>query len=66
MKVTCKFFYEGEPVEWIDENLRKLMETYGWEWYAQGYNLESGERDIVFDRIFPLDDAKSEKKKKSS
>ena len=37
-------FYPGEPREEIDDLLFALP-----EWYASGYNYESGERDIALD-----------------
>jgi len=53
MRVICKFFYDGKPVDWVDGNITGFMETYGWKWYGQGYDLEFDKRDIAFDREFP-------------
>lgn len=51
MKTNIKVTYPGKVVvdDKFDERIRKLIESIGGKWYAQGYDLTSDIRDICFD-----------------
>ena len=34
----------------LDEELIALLRRLGWLWWGGGFNLESGERDLAFER----------------
>ena len=46
-KLTIK--YDGFCREMEDE-LRDLLKRHGWHWWASGHNMETGERDLAFER----------------
>ena len=45
-----KVVYEGKMDMELDKKIRGLMESLGWEWYGQGFNRITTERDICFKR----------------
>jgi len=51
MKNKIKVIYKiPEKVnETLDKKITKFIEGLGYKWWAQGYNLEKGERDIAFE-----------------
>ena len=53
MRVQLSFYYEGEINEKLDDHLKGLAKEIGFEWYAQGQDLdESSRRDIAFEAHF--------------
>ena len=38
----------------LDKKITSFIKALGYEWYAQGYNLEENEREIVFDKKLRL------------
>ena len=49
MKVKIKVTYEGGISNEKDQEIQKKMRAIGAEWYAQGTDLRTGERDLCFD-----------------
>jgi hypothetical protein len=47
---TLKVMYNGELNTKLDEALKKCIEKFDYKWYAQGTNLITGVRDIVFEK----------------
>lgn len=41
--------YPGIPNVKLDDRIWKAMESIGAKWYAQGYDVTKGIRDICFD-----------------
>jgi len=52
MKKTIRVIYEGALDRNLDKLIKKTMEGIGAEWYAQGYNMTSNQRDVCFDLEF--------------
>lgn len=52
MKKQLIVRYDGFHEEMEDE-LRLLLKRYGWCWRASGRNLETGIRDIAYEREEP-------------
>ena len=48
MKFRVKVSFEGFS-ERLDHKIKDALKGIGLKWYAQGYNLANGERDICFD-----------------
>lgn len=48
LKVVYKLKESGTIPE-LDKQITEVIEHLGFKWYAQGYNFETGERDIAFD-----------------
>ncbi len=46
---SIKVVYRGELNEQLDKDITEALQSAGFEWYAQGYNLLTNERDIAFD-----------------
>lgn len=51
MKVQIKVTYKSKAKisKKLDKHLKNVMDHIGAEWYAQGVDTNSGERDICFD-----------------
>lgn len=49
MKVKIKVTYEGGISNERDQAIQKKLESIGAEWYAQGTDVRTGERDLCFD-----------------
>jgi len=47
LKVTVCYDNGLQPE--LDDKIKALMESIGCEWYAQGTDMLTGERDITFD-----------------
>lgn len=48
---TLKITYSGGQIKPNrDEKVKELSASLGFKWYAQGMNLEAGERDICFEK----------------
>ena len=47
IKVTYR--HKNKIDEKLDNKITKALAKVGFEWYAQGYDLGSGERDLCFD-----------------
>lgn len=47
VKVTYKLSENINPM--LDQTIRNKMKTINGDWYAQGYNIDTGIRDICFD-----------------
>ena len=54
MNVRMVFYYYGPLNRKLDEHLTELGERMGFDWYAQGTDLASGERDITLDAEYDL------------
>ena len=46
-----KIVYPGELDTHFDKLIIKFMKKSGYKWYAQGYDLTTNMRDIVFDKL---------------
>lgn len=40
--------YVGKMNPKLDSELRKAIESHGYQWYAEGYSFQLDERDICF------------------
>ena len=47
--MNIKVVYNGPINEKLDKLISKMFEDNGFEWYAQGMDLMTKERDIAFD-----------------
>lgn len=50
-QLTIRYKGRGKIDRALDAALRDFLETLGYECWASGYDLESGERDLSFDLI---------------
>ena len=48
-KLRIKVTYEGWLDANLDDEIRKKLESIGADWYAQGTDLRTGDRDLAFD-----------------
>lgn len=48
-KTTAKFSYDGKIDAGRDRVINLFAKSHKLKWYAQGYSVESDERDICFD-----------------
>ncbi len=48
--MILRIVYDGNIDDELDSKARTFAESLGFKWYAQGYNIESDERDICFDK----------------
>lgn len=53
-KLSVRITYEGGPDPVLDDSIKKAMKKAGCKWYAQGYNLCDGIRDMAFDLVIDL------------
>ena len=49
-KSELKIFYAGGLNEDLDNELERVLGAFGYERWASGLEIESGVRDIAFDR----------------
>lgn len=49
-KLVVKYTIPDGIAPELDKALIKLLKAHGWHWWASGTDLETGERDLAFDR----------------
>jgi len=50
MKIKIKVSYPAPLIEELDKKIEKLMKSIGADWYAQGTDLTTNIREILFDK----------------
>lgn len=53
--MQVKVVYTGGLNTELDDTIIRALTEAGLEWYAQGQNIETRERDICFDWVSPRD-----------
>lgn len=46
-----KYKIKNKQDDKLDKEIRSLAKKLGFKWWASGYNLEDGYRDVCFDKI---------------
>ena len=59
MKLKIKVTYENRINSEIDDEIRKKLESIGAEWYAQGTDLRTGDRDLAFHWVLNEEEAEA-------